>query len=81
MESWDGKEMPEEDVFKSFYTDFKILVEKKEHGKLGQRLNKEKNGFNTIIKKLYRQVKRNKIIEELKVLKSRLPQFTKDLGM
>ncbi len=63
MESWDGKEMPEEDVFKSFYTDFKILVEQKEHGKLAQRLNKEKNGFNTIIKKLYRQVIRNKIIE------------------
>ena len=48
MERWDGKEMPEEDVFKSFYTDFKILVEQKEHGKLAQRLNKEKNGFNTI---------------------------------
>ena len=63
MESWDGKEMPEEDVFKSFYTDFKILVEQKEHGKLAQRLNKEKNGFNTIIKKLYRQVITNKIIE------------------
>ena len=53
MEKWDGKEMPEEEVFKSFYSDFKILVEQKEHGKLAQRLNKEKNGFNTIIKKLY----------------------------
>ena len=63
MENWDGKEMPEEEVFKSFYSDFKILVEQKEHGKLAQRLNKEKNGFNTIIKKLYRQVQRNKIIE------------------
>ena len=63
MEKWDGKEMPEEEVFKSFYSDFKILVEQKEHGKLAQRLNKEKNGFNTIIKKLYRQVQRNKIIE------------------
>ena len=63
MESWDGKEMPEEDVFKSFYTDFKILVEQKEHGKLAQRLNKEKNGFNTILKKLFRQIQRNKIDE------------------
>mgnify|MGYP001309982715 FL=1 len=63
MENWDGKEMPEEEVFKSFYSDFKILVEQKEHGKLAQRLNKEKNGFNTIIKKLFRQVQRNKIIE------------------
>ncbi len=63
MESWDGQDMPEEEVFKSFYIDFKILVEKKEHGKLGQRLNKEKNGFTTILKKLFRQIQRNKIDE------------------
>ena len=63
MESWDGQDMPEEEVFKSFYIDFKTLVEKKEHGKLGQRLNKEKNGFTTILKKLFRQIQRNKIDE------------------
>tara|TARA_Y100001970_G_scaffold87722_1_gene110760 strand:+ start:217 stop:1479 length:1263 start_codon:yes stop_codon:yes gene_type:complete len=63
MEKWDGQEMPEEEVFVSFLSDFKILVENKQHGKLAQRLNKEKNGFNTIIKKLFRQVKRNKIDE------------------
>ena len=63
METWDGKELPPEEVFASFLSDFKILVEKKEHGKLAQRLNKEKNGFNTITKKLFRQVKRNKIDE------------------
>ena len=33
--------------FLAFYYDFKALVEKQEHGKLGQRLNKEKNGFNS----------------------------------
>ena len=48
MENWDGKELPPEEVFASFLSDFKVLAEKKEHGKLGQRLNKEKNGFNTI---------------------------------
>ena len=63
MEKWDGQDMPEEDVFKNFYIDFKNLVEKKEHGKLAQRLNKEKNGFNTILKKLFRQIQRNKIDE------------------
>ena len=63
MESWDGQEMPEENVFENFYIDFKKLVEKKEHGKLAQRLNKEKNGFNTILKKLFRQIQRNKIDE------------------
>ena len=63
MENWDGQEMPEENVFENFYIDFKKLVEKKEHGKLAQRLNKEKNGFNTILKKLFRQIQRNKIDE------------------
>ena len=65
MEKWDGQDMPEEDVFKNFYIDFKNLVEKKEHGKLAQRLNKEKNGFNTILKKLFRQIQRNKIDENV----------------
>ena len=63
MEKWDGKKMPPEEVFAGFYSDFKILVQNKEHGKLAQRLNKEKNGFNSIIKKLFRQVQRNKIDE------------------
>ena len=53
MENWDGQDMPEEEIFVSFLTDFKILAENKEHGKLAQRLNKEKNGFNSIIKKLF----------------------------
>jgi len=63
MEKWDGKELPSEEVFSGFYYDYKVLVEKQEHGKLGQRLNKEKNGFNSITKKLFRQIKRNKIDE------------------
>ena len=63
METWDGKELPSEEVFSAFYGDFKVLVEKQEQGKLGQRLNKEKNGFNSITKKLLRQIKRNKINE------------------
>ncbi len=63
MENWDGQEMPEENVFENFYIDFKKLVQNKEHGKLAQRLNKEKNGFNTILKKLFRQIQRNKIDE------------------
>ena len=63
METWDGKELPPEEVFSAFYADFKVLVEKQEQGKLGQRLNKEKNGFNSITKKLLRQIKRNKIDE------------------
>ena len=63
MENWDGKELPSEEIFRSFYEDYKILAEKKEHGKLGQRLNKEKNGFNSILKRLFRNIKRDKIDE------------------
>ena len=67
MEKWDGKELPPEEVYRSFYEDYKILAEKKEHGKLGQRLNKEKNGFNSILKRLFRKVKRNQIDETVSI--------------
>ena len=63
MENWDGKDLPSEEVFSGFYYDFKELVKNQEQGKLGQRLNKEKNGFNSITKKLMRQIKRNKMDE------------------
>ena len=48
MEKWDGKELPSEEVFTAFYIDYKVLIENQTQGKLGQRLNKEKNGFNSI---------------------------------
>ena len=67
MEEWDGKDLPSEEVYRSFYEDYKILAEKKEHGKLGQRLNKEKNGFNSILKRLFRKVKRNQIDETVSI--------------
>jgi len=67
MEKWDGKELPPEEVFAGFYFDFKVLVENQTQGKLGQRLNKEKNGFNSIVKKLMRQIKRNKIDETVSI--------------
>jgi len=57
MENWDGQELPSEEVFASFLSDYKVLVEAKTQGKLGQRLNKEKNGFNSILKKLIRKMK------------------------
>ena len=57
MEKWDGKELPSEEVFASFLTDYQILIEAKTQGKLAQRLNKEKNGFNSILKKLIRKMK------------------------
>jgi len=58
MESWDGQELPPEEVFASFLIDYKTLVKTKTQGKLDQRLNKEKNGFNSILKKLKRKMKK-----------------------
>ena len=58
MENWDGQELPPEEVFASFLIDYKILVKAKTQGKLDQRLNKEKNGFNSILKKLKRKMKK-----------------------
>ena len=58
MESWDGQDLPSEEVFASFLSDYKDLVKNKTQGKLGQRLNKEKNGFNSILKKLKRKMKK-----------------------
>ena len=57
MKDWDGKQLPPENVYAGFLFDYKILVENKTQGKLGQRLNKEKNGFNSILKKLKRKMK------------------------
>ena len=58
MENWDGQELPPEEVFASFLLDYEILVKAKTQGKLDQRLNKEKNGFNSILKKLKRKMKK-----------------------
>ena len=34
MEKWDGKELPPEEVFASFLSDFKVLAEKKRTRKI-----------------------------------------------
>ena len=57
MEKWDGKELPPEEVFESFYFDFQKLVEEKRDGKLSTQLNYTKNGFKSILKKLRRKAK------------------------
>ena len=57
METWDGQELPEEEVFAAFHEDFIKLVEDKLEGKLSTQLNYTKNGFKSIIKKLRRKSK------------------------
>ena len=39
METWDGQELPSEEVFEAFYYDFRNLVDQKLEGKLSTQLN------------------------------------------
>ena len=58
METWDGKDLPPEEVFEAFYLDYKKLVDDKSFGKLATQLNYTKNGFKSILKKLQRKMKK-----------------------
>jgi putative spermidine/putrescine transport system permease protein len=58
MESWDGQELPSEEVFEAFYFDMKLLIEEKREGKLSTQMNFTKNGFKSILKKLRRSMKK-----------------------
>ncbi|MDB9705527.1 ABC transporter permease [Pelagibacteraceae bacterium] len=57
MEKWDGKNLPSEEVFESFYKDYKLLMDEERAGKLSTQLNYEKNGFKSILKKYGRKLK------------------------
>ena len=57
MQTWDGSEMPGEDVTSTFYYELKTAVENKYHGKIATRLNYEKGGFTSLIKKTSRKLK------------------------
>ena len=57
MESWDGQELPSEEVFEAFYFDMKLLIEERREGKLSTQMNFTKNGFKSILKKLRREMK------------------------
>ncbi|MDC2969902.1 ABC transporter permease [Candidatus Pelagibacter sp.] len=92
METWDGQELPEEEVFAAFHEDFIKLVEDKREGKLSTQLNYTKNGFKSIIKKLRRKSKsfeegnykeqimsvhkRWADVEYWRAIKRRAPEFT-----
>jgi len=73
LEQWDGKDLPDEKVYEAFYKDFYPLAMAKEAGKLYQRLNYEKSGFSSGLKKTNRKIK--KFEEE--IIKSSSWQLTK----
>ena len=58
LEKWDGKELPDEATYEAFYKDFYPLAIKKEAGKLYQKLNYEKSGFSSGLKKTNRTIKK-----------------------
>ena len=51
MEKWDGSELPDEPVYQGLYEDLTFLKENKTYGKIIARLNYEKSGFSSLIKK------------------------------
>ena len=51
MEQWNGKELPEEPVYSALYEDLLYLKKTKTYGKIIARLNYEKSGFSSLIKK------------------------------
>jgi putative spermidine/putrescine transport system permease protein len=57
MKTWNGQELPSEEVFEAFYFDMKLLIEERREGKLSTQMNFTKNGFKSIIKKLRREMK------------------------
>ena len=92
MEQWDGKELPEEPVYAAIYEDLSFLKKNKTYGKIIARLNYEKGGFSSLIKKTVRKInkfekenykeqfikvhKRWGQIEYLRALKNAAPEFT-----
>ena len=56
MEKWDGKDLPEEPVYKGLYEDLSYLKKTKTYGKIIARLNYEKGGFSSLIKKTVRKI-------------------------
>ena len=51
IEKWDGKNLPEEPVYAALYEDLSYLKKTKTYGKIIARLNYEKGGFSSLIKK------------------------------
>ena len=56
MEQWDGNDLPDEPVYKGLYDDLTILKANKTYGKIIARLNYEKSGFSSLIKKTVRKI-------------------------
>jgi putative spermidine/putrescine transport system permease protein len=56
MEQWDGKDLPEEPVYVALYEDLTYLKKTKTYGKIIARLNYEKSGFSSLIKKTVRKL-------------------------
>ena len=56
MEKWDAKDLPEELVYTALYEDLSYLKETKTYGQIIARLNYEKSGFSSLIKKTVRKI-------------------------
>ena len=58
LEKWDGKDLPEEPVYAAIHKDLTYLKKTKTYGKIIARLNYEKGGFSSLIKKTVRKIEK-----------------------
>ena len=56
IDKWDGKDFPEEEVYKGLYEELTYLKQNNTYGKIIARLNYEKSGFSSLIKKTVRKI-------------------------
>ena len=56
LRDWDGKEVPDEQVFRAMFFDLFLASEAKEHTKLGSRLNYEESGVSSLFRTTGRDV-------------------------
>ncbi len=57
LDEWEGKEIPSEKIYKTFYIDLYEAHKVKKSGKVSTRLNYAKNGFKSLINKTRRKLK------------------------
>ncbi|WP_394209035.1 ABC transporter permease [Enterovibrio calviensis] len=58
LESWDGNELPNEEIYAALVSDLQIGAEARNIGKVASRLNYEKSGMRSLIMKSARKSKR-----------------------
>ena len=77
IQEWDGRDLPDENVFEAFYKDLRTATENKQQGKIATRLNYELSGMSSLTKKTARKAKK---FDDTKEIKTQLLKVHKKWG-